>query len=478
MKGLCRTCLCVADQPKPLFSEDERLETPAHLVWKCTGVRLTKEDNLPELLCIKCFTNLSIANDFRLLVEKSNTHLLGFNNVKVEFESSSSIKHDTKATIEDVESKFCINSKKEVKLEINDDIDNSAVINEHVEIENDNTSDIDISEVKIEIEETHSNDNFVNNEPSKVDDQNEDPTANDSDKIDCDQPFYMKVPENYTDNSNRIIVTGWGPDRRYQCPVCPFNSLRKPVANQHYRRHTGERPFKCDECGKYFVQQSTLNFHKKTVHSCERNFQCTLCDKNYKTKPLLNAHTKTHKEQLKYTCHLCEYTSSVKRYLSKHLMRHNTDKAFTCHLCKFTSSTQMSLTQHLKRHSAEKKYVCNSCEYATNIRCNLVMHMKRHELKNKFACQLCEFTTTMKEYLNTHVGRLHPEARPFKCDVCRKSCRSASGLKLHMMKHGKNLTCPMCKMKFTINQHLKQHMLDQHGIVIKRVNGTNPQVVE
>ena len=75
-------------------------------------------------------------------------------------------------------------------------------------------------------------------------------------------------------------------EKPYKCDVCgkAFNQTAK--LGLHQRIHTGEKPYKCDVCGKAFNRTGNLAVHRR-VHTREKPYKYDICGKAFVLETLL-----------------------------------------------------------------------------------------------------------------------------------------------------------------------------------------------
>jgi len=183
------------------------------------------------------------------------------------------------------------------------------------------------------------------------------------------------------------------------CHLCnrEFTKLQ-----EHYRTHTGEKPYKCGQCGRRFSLRGSLKRHL-SVHTREKHYQCNICYKWLSTKHSLRNHKLLHENRL-FECHVCH----VKFSRSKNFIIHS-----RLHCIEKRCNTG-SLSPHNKLQYLGKKCIrCEICFKKFSNKGNLFQHYRIHKMDG----------------CNQHEGK------PFKCEVCCKQFSTASTLRRHFHMH-------------------------------------------
>ncbi|GFG33559.1 hypothetical protein Cfor_03455 [Coptotermes formosanus] len=109
-----------------------------------------------------------------------------------------------------------------------------------------------------------------------------------------------------------------GEYNNHVCPVCSARVKQRNAFLEHMRAHTGEKPFRCEQCESSFACLARLTVHRKSVHE-PRKFPCSQCHKTFQTKHHLLRHTVIHTKVKPFSCPFCTYLCNTQGNMTKHV---------------------------------------------------------------------------------------------------------------------------------------------------------------
>ncbi|KAJ4425610.1 hypothetical protein ANN_27806 [Periplaneta americana] len=241
-------------------------------------------------------------------------------------------------------------------------------------------------------------------------------------------------------------------EKVFKCDECGKWISGSEIFKSHIRSHMSKKPFICEFCGKDYLQLHLLERHA-SVHTGEKSSGMKLSKSNKHQK-----HERSHTRQKAFTCDICGNKFSKSLTLRMHARVHTGEKPFSCDTCGKKFSWSSDLRRHERLHTGEKPFSCALCGKTFSLSSNLKKHALVHTGEKPFGCQMCGKKFSRSADQKRH-ERSHTREKPFRCNVCGKSFPESSNLKKHALLHTgeKPFSCHICGKKFSQSNHQKVH---------------------
>lgn len=108
---------------------------------------------------------------------------------------------------------------------------------------------------------------------------------------------------------------------------------------------------KCFDCDKIFNKACYLTQHNKTFHSGDKPFKCQRCGKRFSIDKIYEEHIKKHAGDKPYKCNQCPKQFNHKTDLRRHMCLHTGQKPFACDTCGKGFIRKDHMLKHCETHT-------------------------------------------------------------------------------------------------------------------------------
>ncbi|XP_072019096.1 uncharacterized protein [Amphiura filiformis] len=259
----------------------------------------------------------------------------------------------------------------------------------------------------------------------------------------------------------------------FECMQCLEKFLSREELTQHRTSHVDKKALSCHQCNRAFKSRKNLLMHINSNFECNKHCEmvCMYCDRKVKGKAGLISHMKRHVGETPFECKQCGDKFASGEELIQHRTNHVDDKiALKCHHCVKTFPTLAKLQKHLSKFTTgykRKRLICDKCGIRLDSNYQRDIHMREaHTGEEIFKCTNCGKKFLQESELSQHV---ETGCESLRCEECDKLFKRKSFLKDHMISmHSKemppHLQCKYCFKSLSSERQLQKHIKRVHEI--------------
>ncbi|XP_058825039.1 zinc finger protein 271-like [Topomyia yanbarensis] len=189
--------------------------------------------------------------------------------------------------------------------------------------------------------------------------------------------------------------TNEGKEKQYVCQVCSKGFQRLEHLERHIKIHIpSEKKFECTQCHKKFNRKDNLRSHMK-IHKkdpqldIKQNHLCVYCGRGFSNSSNLIVHMRRHTGERPYKCDICDKGFPRSSDLQCHRRTHTGEKPCLCTICGKGFSRSNKLVRHMRIHTGARPYTCTYCDRAFTQSNDLTLHIRRHTGEKPYVCGVC-----------------------------------------------------------------------------------------
>ncbi|OWF39115.1 uncharacterized protein LOC110465461 [Mizuhopecten yessoensis] len=221
----------------------------------------------------------------------------------------------------------------------------------------------------------------------------------------------------------------------YECKVCNRKFSQVGNFHNHMKLHS-TKVCVCGICKVEFLDSYELQRHMRKTHTGDMPYKCEQCDREFSQYNNLRRHLRVHNGK-SYKCHICGRTFNEVFYLEMHIGSHTGERTYSCGVCSLSFSDNAELQRHVQTHSAAELHTCEVCGKSFSKACVLRQHKKMHSGLRPFKCDICDKAFIHRHHLKIH-SRMHSTDKPYRCKICGKDFAQTSHLYKHVRQHAQN----------------------------------------